>query len=307
MIKLNSILEVLPKSIKEVFYSIEDTSKLQEIRIRIGKPLIFYLGGKEILTKYIVSSDDLKSIVQKVSGYSIYAFEKEISQGYITIEGGHRIGICGSCVTENNAVKTIKDVASINIRVCREVIGCSNKILRCICKNGEVQNTIIISPPKCGKTTILRDLVRNLSIGVSEINLIGHKVSVIDERSEIGACYKGIPQLNLGIRTDVFDNCPKSLGMIMAIRSMAPEIVISDEIGTEEDMEGIIMALNCGVKVITTIHGNSIEDLRSRKVFKDILDNNVFKKAVVLSNRRGVGTVEYVYDFEEKKPMEVFL
>ncbi|WP_072830537.1 stage III sporulation protein AA [Clostridium collagenovorans] len=302
---LNSVLDILPKSIRYEYEKLDSKDKLQEIRIRADKPLIFYLGSKEVLTNYRVKSEDLKSIMQRMSGYSIYAFEQEIRQGYITIEGGHRIGICGSCVTENNSIKTIKDIASINIRICREIIGCSNKVLKYICKDKEIQNTIIISPPKCGKTTILRDIVRNLSLGIRELNISGKKVSVIDERSEIAACYKGMPQLEVGLRTDIFDNCPKHLGIIMAIRSMAPEVIVADEIGTSEDIASIIMALNCGVKVITTIHGNSIEDFINRKVFNDAIENKVFKRAIVLSNKRGIGTIEYIYDFDLKRRLEV--
>lgn len=305
MINLNSVLDILPKSIRYEYEKLDSKDKLQEIRIRADKPLIFYLGSKEVLTNYKVKSEDLKSIMQRMSGYSIYAFEQEIRQGYITIEGGHRIGICGSCVTENNSIKTIKDIASINIRICREIIGCSNKVLKYICKDKEIQNTIIISPPKCGKTTILRDIVRNLSLGIRELNISGKKVSVIDERSEIAACYKGMPQLEVGLRTDIFDNCPKHLGIIMAIRSMAPEVIVADEIGTSEDIASIIMALNCGVKVITTIHGNSIEDFINRKVFNDAIENKVFKRAIVLSNKRGIGTIEYIYDFDLKRRLEV--
>lgn len=305
MINLNSVLDILPKSIRYEYEKLDSKDKLQEIRIRADKPLIFYLGSKEVLTNYRVKSEDLKSIMQRMSGYSIYAFEQEIRQGYITIEGGHRIGICGSCVTENNSIKTIKDIASINIRICREIIGCSNKVLKYICKDKEIQNTIIISPPKCGKTTILRDIVRNLSLGIRELNISGKKVSVIDERSEIAACYKGMPQLEVGLRTDIFDNCPKHLGIIMAIRSMAPEVIVADEIGTSEDIASIIMALNCGVKVITTIHGNSIEDFINRKVFNDAIENKVFKRALVLSNKRGIGTIEYIYDFDLKRRLEV--
>lgn len=305
MINLNSVLDILPKSIRYEYEKLDSKDKLQEIRIRVDKPLIFYLGSKEVLTNYRVKIEDLKSIMQRMSGYSIYAFEQEIRQGYITIEGGHRIGICGSCVTENNSIKTIKDIASINIRICREIIGCSNKVLKYICKDKEIQNTIIISPPKCGKTTILRDIVRNLSLGIRELNISGKKVSVIDERSEIAACYKGMPQLEVGLRTDIFDNCPKHLGIIMAIRSMAPEVIVADEIGTSEDIASIIMALNCGVKVITTIHGNSIEDFINRKVFNDAIENKVFKRAIVLSNKKGIGTIEYIYDFDLKRRLEV--
>lgn len=164
----------------------------------------------------------------------------------------------------------------------------------------EVLNTIIISPPRCGKTTLLRDIGRNISDGFKGLNFSGKKVCIIDERSEIASCYNGIPQLEVGLRTDVLDSCPKSEGIMMGIRSMSPEVIICDEIGTALDMESIIKASNSGVSIVTTIHGYGIEDLYAREVFKNIVENNIFHRAIVLNNKKGVGTVHYVYDFKDK-------
>ncbi|SKA76834.1 stage III sporulation protein AA [Clostridium sp. USBA 49] len=294
------ILEILPIHIRETIKNLKNLDYIQEIRLKVNKPLIIQIGNDEIITPTIVSSQDLKLILQYISNYSIYAYEEEIKQGYITIKGGHRIGICGSCVIENNTIKTIKSIGSLNIRICKEIIGCSDKLIPFILKDKRVLNTIIISPPRCGKTTLLRDITRNLSEGMKDINLEGKKISVIDERSEICGCYNGVPQMNVGIHTDVFDNCPKADGIMMAIRSMSPEIIVCDEIGTYKDMESILMALNSGVNLITSIHGFGIEDLYNRIVYKDIIENNVFNIAIVLSSRNGVGTIEYIYDFEKK-------
>ncbi|MBA5850622.1 stage III sporulation protein AA [Clostridium sp. cel8] len=293
------ILNILPETIKKVVLNFVNSSDLQEIRIKINKPLILQLGDREILCRYVSSKEDLNTIVRRISNYSIYAFEEEIRRGYITINGGHRVGICGRCVIENNEVKTIKDISSVNIRICREIIGCSQDIMKYIKDEETVLNTIIISPPKCGKTTLIRDIARNLSNGMKSLKFKGIKVCVIDERSEIGACSRGVPQLDVGVRTDVLDGCLKSEGIIMAIRSMSPDVIICDEIGSYKDMESIITALNSGVYLITTIHGYGIDDLYNRPVFKDIVENKVFKRAVVLSNRKGAGTVEYIYDFEK--------
>ncbi|WP_125152251.1 stage III sporulation protein AA [Clostridium rectalis] len=302
MINMRDITNVLPDSIKNSI-RFEELDKLQEIRIKANKPIILQNGYKEIITKYTTNVEEIKSIIQRMSNYSIYAYDEDIKQGYITIKGGHRVGICGRCIIENNKVKTIKDPASLNIRICREVIGCSNFLIPHIIRNNSVYNTIIISPPKCGKTTIIRDLCRNISNGVLELKLTGKKVCVIDERSEIGACFNGIPQLNVGIRTDVLDSCPKSEGIIMAIRSMSPEVIVCDEIGTLKDVEAMINAMNSGVNLISTIHGYGIEDLLNRTVFNEILKNNIFQKAVVLSNKNGAGTIEYIFDFEKNKKL----
>jgi stage III sporulation protein AA len=294
------ILDILPLHLVSLVKDLKEIDKLQEIRLKVNKPLMFQVGNQEIISRYIVSSQDIKLILQHISNYSIYAFEEEIKQGYLTIKGGHRVGLCGSCVVDDNKIKTIKNLGSMNIRVCKEVLGCSNSLMPFILRDKDILNTIIISPPRCGKTTLLRDIARSLSDGIVSLNIHGKKVCIIDERSEISGCYNSIPQMNIGLRTDVLDNCPKADGIMMAIRSMAPEIIICDEIGTYKDMESIIMALNSGVKLITTIHGFGIEDLYSRPVFKEIIENQVFNRAVVLSAKNGVGTIEYIYDFEKK-------
>jgi stage III sporulation protein AA len=299
-IDTKEILNILPQNVKSALENVMDLNELQEIRIRVDKPLISQVGNREIINQYIPRSEDIKTIIQRMSNYSIYAFEEEIKQGYITIKGGHRVGICGRCIIEKSEVKTIKNIASINIRICREVLSCADSIMKFILKNNEVINTIIISPPKCGKTTLIRDITRNISEGMGKENFKGKKVCVIDERSEIGACFNGVPQLHVGIRTDILDGCPKSEGIMMAIRSMSPDVIVCDEIGTNKDMNSILTALNSGVSLITTIHGYDIEDLYSRPVFKEIIENKVFKRAIILSNRKGAGTVEYIYDLTNK-------
>ncbi|WP_203527900.1 stage III sporulation protein AA [Clostridium thermarum] len=296
----NEILCILPQNLQLMLKKLPNLDKLQEIRIKANNPVILNLDNQECILNYISTMEDLKTIMQRTSNYSLYAFEEEIKQGFITIKGGHRVGLCGKCVMEDNKVKTIKNIASINIRVSREVIGCSDKIMPLIINGNNILNTIIISPPKCGKTTILRDMARNISTGMKSLGLSGKKVCIIDERSELAACCDGVPQMKVGIRTDVFDNCLKSEGIIMAIRSMSPEVIVCDEIGTYRDMESILSALSCGVNLISTIHGNGLEDFYGRVVFKDLINNHVFNRAVILSNRNGVGTLEKIYDFTRK-------
>ena len=191
-------------------------NNLQEVRIKINEPCILIADNKEIIIDYIVSREEMKFIIQKISNYSLYACEGEIKQGFITINGGHRVGLAGECVMEGNMVRTIRNISSINIRICKEIIGCSDKIYSYIHEKTRIYNTLIVSPPKCGKTTMLRDIARNISESKK-------RVTVIDERSEIAACFMGVPQMKLGIRCDVLDNCLKSEGMMMAIRSLSPE------------------------------------------------------------------------------------
>jgi stage III sporulation protein AA len=292
------IVGIFPTKIGNLLKDRLNKEQVYELRIKIGKPILVYSKYGESIINYISTKEDMKSIMQKVSNYSLYAYEEDIRQGFITIKGGHRIGIAGECVMEKGEVKTIRNISSVNIRICREVIGCSNKVMKYITSAYKVYNTIIISPPKCGKTTILRDIARNISSGMPSLGIAGKKVAVIDERSEIGACYFGIPQSDLGIRTDVLDNCLKREGLIMAIRSLSPEVLICDEIGTKGDVEALIMAFNSGVNIITTIHGFTIEDLYKRRVLSDLLDNEILERVIILSNRNGIGTVENVYSIK---------
>lgn len=294
------ILKVLPLRIIEELKKIVSKEKIQEIRIKVNKPIIINLNDKEVILKYETTINDIKEILVKISNYSLYAYEEELKQGYITIKGGHRIGIAGECVIVDGKVRTIRNISSLNIRICREVIGCSNELIKFIINKDRVYNTLIVSPPKCGKTTILRDISRNISNGIPLESFKGKKVSIIDERSEIASSFNGIPQLDVGIRTDILDNCLKKDGMLMAIRSLSPEIIICDEIGTVGEIEALNIAFNSGVNIIVTIHGYSIEDIYARDVFKPLIENCILERIVILSNKKGPGTIENIYSINNK-------
>ncbi|MBQ5696017.1 MAG: stage III sporulation protein AA [Clostridium sp.] len=302
--KYEEVYKMLPDNIKNNVKEFLVLEEVQEIRIKIGKPIIIVLSFQEKILDYIATKDDLRYMISKISNYSLYAFEEEIKQGYITLKGGHRVGLAGECVISKGEVRTIKNISSLNIRICKEIVGASNKVMRLITENNRVYNTLIVSPPKCGKTTILRDISRNLSNGMYQINLKGKKVTIVDERSEIAACYNGIPQMNVGIRTDVLDNCLKKSGMIMAIRSLSPEVLICDEIGTDSDLEALNMAFNSGVNIIVTVHGYDIDDIYNRRIFKELIDNCILERVILLSNKKGVGTIEKIYKVNRGKGLE---
>lgn len=302
--KYEEVYKMLPDAIKNNVKEFLVLEEVQEIRIKIGKPIIIVLSFQEKILDYIATKDDLRYMISKISNYSLYAFEEEIKQGYITLKGGHRVGLAGECVISKGEVRTIKNISSLNIRICKEIVGASNKVMRLITENNRVYNTLIVSPPKCGKTTILRDISRNLSNGMYQINLKGKKVTIVDERSEIAACYNGIPQMNVGIRTDVLDNCLKKSGMIMAIRSLSPEVLICDEIGTDSDLEALNMAFNSGVNIIVTVHGYDIDDIYNRRIFKELIDNCILERVILLSNKKGVGTIEKIYKVNRGKGLE---
>ncbi|ADL51667.1 stage III sporulation protein AA [Clostridium cellulovorans] len=290
--------KVLHDHIK-VFIEKHKKDIIHEIRIAVNKPVIAYTTTGEKIGKEIVTKDELEIIVRKISKFSIYAFEDEIRQGFLTLKEGHRVGICGECVIENGEIKIIKNIASLNIRMAREIYGCSNSVIEYILRDQGIYNTIIISPPKCGKTTMLRDITRQLSDGIADNNVSGRRVCVIDERSEIAACKLGVPEMDVGLRTDVLDGCPKAIGIMMAIRTLAPDIIVCDEIGTEKDLNSIISACTCGVNIISTIHGQSIEDLYSKGISRDIERNKVFQRAIILSNDKGPGHIKAIYDLND--------
>ena len=223
----DQILHVLPRGVRGLL-----TGKrlkyeyLQEIRLRTGKPLLLIYQGREMLLHnqrdrpYLVTEADMRETLEYISNYSLYAYEQEMKQGFITIEGGHRVGMAGQVILEDGHVKNLKYVSSVNVRMSHEVQGCADRIFPYLVQEKEICHTLLVSPPRCGKTTLLRDLIRQISDGNTWIS--GRTVGVVDERSELGGCWRGVAQNHLGKRTDILDGCPKAEGMMMLIRSIGP-------------------------------------------------------------------------------------
>lgn len=293
---MKKIIEYFPDKLQNILFekikSSED--KLEEIRIRNQRPIILKFNSEEVVVKYIVNSEEIIHILQLICENSIYSYQKQISSGFITLQGGHRVGLVGSCVIENNKIININYINSFNFRIARQVIGCSNNILKNILdiEKNNVFNTLIISPPGFGKTTLIRDIARQLSSGISEYNFNGVTVGIVDERSEIASLYKGVPQNDVGIRTDVIENVSKSVGIKILVRSMAPKVIIADEIGIYEDIDAINYALCSGCKGIFTAHGSSLEDIYKNPVLKNLIDANIFEKLIFLDENKG-GKVKF--------------
>ena len=267
---------------------------IQEIKLRIGKPLIIIYRGKERMWKdVIVTKEEIKETLEYISNYSLYAYEHELKQGFITIEGGHRVGMAGQVIMEEGKIKNLKDISSINLRISHEVKNCADKIFPYITYNKQMYHTLLISPPRCGKTTLLRDIIRQVSDGNMWVK--GCTVGVVDERSELGGCYLGNPQNEMGVRTDILDRCPKAEGMIMLIRSMAPQVIAVDEIGAQEDVHAIEYAMHCGCKMLATAHGYSMEEIQRKPIFEKLVQERRFERYVILSNRYQIGGIEAVY------------
>ncbi len=301
------ITRLFPAHIRKAFeQALFDRNKIYEIRLRVNAPLIVIYQGKEYfltlegaLTReeakaYHVRTEDLKEMLEYISGYSLYAFEEEIRQGFLTIVGGHRVGIAGKTILDGNKIKSLKYISYINLRLSHQIKGCASPILPYIIKNRQICHTLIISPPRCGKTTLLRDLIRQVSNGNRYMS--GVSVGVVDERSEIAGSYQGIPQNDLGIRTDVLDCCPKAEGMMMLIRSMSPEVVAVDELGDYEDIHAIESVIHCGCKLFATVHGSSIEDIKRKPLLQRLMQEKIFERYIVLYKKDCAGQIKAIYD-----------
>lgn len=236
-----------------------DTDKLCEVRLRSGMPMaLVLLDGTFYITKngeitedykkgITVTSQDIKRGMELITRSSVYAFSEDIKNGFITLSKGHRVGISGDAVVEDGKISHIRSVQSLNYRYAREVIGAADGVMNRILDGNHIKNTLIVSPPMCGKTTMLRDVARQLS-------LLGRKVSIVDERGEIAALFRGIPSFSLGANCDVLSNVNKAEGMLLMLRAMSPDVIITDEIGGEEDFDAIAEIKKRGVSIITSLH-----------------------------------------------------
>ncbi len=307
MAKKDEILKLLSGRVRTLFSDMHlHYECLQEIRLRVNAPLMLICAGKEFFVSdygqlihnnknaYIVTLQDMKETLEYISNFSLYAYEDEIRQGFITVYGGHRIGVAGKVILDGERIKSIQHISFLNIRVSHEIRGCGNKMIPYLYKGEEICHTLIISPPCCGKTTMLRDVIRLLSNGDNDRE--GICVGLIDERSEIAACYRGIPQNDVGMRTDVLDCCPKAEGMLMMIRSMSPRLIAVDEIGKKEDIDAIAYVMNCGCKMLATVHGSSLEDIRYKPVLRRLIEDKMFARYVILHSGKSPGVIEGIYD-----------
>ena len=267
---------------------------LEEIRLRTDKPILLKYHHTQEILPYQPTREEIVETLERMCENSIYSYQNQLCQGYITLKEGNRVGVVGNAVMKEGKISNLNYISSLNIRINKQIIGCSTKIMGKIInpEEGSIYNTLIISSPGAGKTTLLKDMVRKISNGLEyEENGIvkqfeGLTVGVVDERSEIAAMNRGSMQNDLGIRTDVLDNVPKAIGMKMMIRSMAPQVIVADEIGGEEDIEAIRYALCCGVKGIFTAHAADLEDIKKNKALYPLIKENLIERVVCISRKR---------------------
>jgi len=288
--------ELLPQSVGSFIEERFNIKDVYEIRIRHNMPIYINVLGRYVplrnLNGSIIYADKklLDFIISRATDMSLYKYNNQIKNGYISVFGGIRIGIGGEIVLDDKTlVKTIKNFSSLTIRLPHEIKGCSNDIMDYIVDSGGVKNTIIISPPGCGKTTFLRDIAKNLSAEDNVSNIL-----IIDEKFEIASSENGVNQLNVGTKTDILSGATKDFGFYAAIQSMRPDVVITDEIASQKDIQGLKYAINSGVKVVASCHGYNHLDLKRKQGWNSLMEDKIIERYVVLSAREGVGTVEMV-------------
>ncbi len=269
-----------------------------ELRFRMGKGCsISCREGNYTVDGISISQADMDFMLEKVFRGGAYQFETQMENGYIPLPGGHRVGLCGTYVVDEKGIVRIRDLSSLNFRICRNVKGIAESLFPKLLCDDKFCSTLIVSEPCGGKTTILSDLVRILSEK-------GYRSAVVDERGEIGAVFQGVAQKDLGALADVLDGYPKPYGMMIALRTLSPQVLVCDEIGTAEETERMLEAMNAGVPVLVTAHAKDEEELFNRPQIKRLLDAGAISKVVLMKGARSPGKIRKVmtvnhYDDED--------
>ncbi|MBQ1818401.1 MAG: stage III sporulation protein AA [Clostridia bacterium] len=278
--RFEKLLSFLPERIARAAASAAGGAAVEELRLRTARPpQLVFANGDALAEGVVFTPDDAKELLERLCRHSVYSHGEELANGFITVDGGSRVGVCGRPVTEGGRVVRLTEITGFNMRVSYEAVGCAEAVMGLLTEGGSPVSTLIAAPPSGGKTTLLRDAARCFSYGVGARPV---KVAVADERGELAGSIDGAPSFDLGPRTDVMELCPKAAAIPMLIRSMSPDLVITDEVGGGADAEALSEAARCGVRVIASAHASSGEELLARKDLKPILNCGAFTRVLLL-------------------------
>lgn len=284
---MEQVWRIFPPRIREELKRLSeaDWAALEEIRLRPGQPPLLCTGERRRFLFGSVTQEELEQVLQLASRASMHTVLSQLRQGFLTLEGGHRLGVCGTVRLRDGEIHAIEPLSSMNLRIARQMCGIGERLVPQLCPEGHFDSTLILAPPGAGKTTLLRDVIRCLSDGVGGVP---HRVGLADERGEVAALYRGEPQLYTGRNTDVMDGCPKAQGLMLLLRGMNPQVLCADEITQVQDIQAISMALGCGVSLLCTAHGRERADLQRRPVYRELLEQGAFRYLVLIQVEHGV-------------------